>query len=92
MKKFATFLALIAITAIKSQAIVIANTAGQLASRLSDTQVESLTIVGTMDARDFKFIADNLHRLSSIDLGFVTIEGYEAQEPVFAQQIGRAHV
>ena len=86
MKKFATFLALIAITAIKSQAIVIANTAGQLASRLSDTQVESLTIVGTMDARDFKFIADNLHRLTSIDLGFVTIVGYEAQEPVFAQQ------
>ncbi|MGM9868776.1 MAG: leucine-rich repeat protein [Sodaliphilus sp.] len=86
MQKFATLLALITFAAINSQAINVTNSAGQLSTRLSDTQVESLTISGTMDARDFKFIADNLNMLSSIDLSSASIVAYEAQEPVFAQQ------
>ena len=43
-----------------------------------------LTLSGTMDARDFKFIAESMPGLSTLDLGEVTIEEYSDKEPLFA--------
>ena len=41
---------------------------GELASLLSDHSITTLKVTGEMDARDFKFIADNLSLLSELDL------------------------
>lgn len=46
--------------------------------------VTELTLTGTMDARDFKFISESMPSLSTLDLGGVTIEEYSDKEPLFA--------
>jgi len=54
-------------------------TAGGLSTTLSTTELNStydLTITGTMDARDFKTIRDNMPQLISLDLSAVSIGAY----------------
>lgn len=86
MQKFASLLVFLALAAFQSQATMVVSSAGKLSSNITDTDITELTIIGSMNACDFKFVADHLHRLNCIDLSFVNIEGYEAEEPVFAQQ------
>ncbi|UKI43798.1 MAG: leucine-rich repeat domain-containing protein [Porphyromonadaceae bacterium] len=68
---FATLISLTSwgITTVESQP-------GKLESLLTDHSITSLKVTGTIDARDFKFIADNLLALSEIDLSEVTIAAY----------------
>lgn len=83
MKRFFLFIATAAIAS-AAWAIPVNNTAGNLAQAVTDNSITQLTISGTMDARDFKFIADNLNDLVSIDLSDVVIEAYEnQQQPLF---------
>lgn len=87
MRKFTLLLAAIALAALQMQAVVIDNVAGQLSTRLSDTKVTELTITGTLDVRDFKYIADKLDNLTNVDLSGAQILAYEKDdEPVFGQQ------
>lgn len=46
--------------------------------------VTSLTLTGTMDARDFKFIAESLPSLANLDISGVTIEEYSDKQPLVA--------
>lgn len=62
--------------AMVANALVINNTAGALESNTSDKNITSLTVTGTIDARDFKFIADSLSSLESLDLGQAQIVAY----------------
>ena len=62
-----------AVTTVESQP-------GKLESLLTDHSITSLKVTGTIDARDFKFIADNLLALSEIDLSEVTIAAYCNEE------------
>lgn len=72
------------VVAATSWALQVNNTAGNLAQAVSDHSITQLTISGTMDARDFKFIADNLNDLTSIDMSNVQIVAYDnAQTPLF---------
>jgi len=57
--------------------------AGQLSSLVSDVDATSLTITGTMDARDFKFITDEMDKLTSINLGQVTIAAYQSETALY---------
>lgn len=50
---------------------------GKLSSLVSDNTVKSLTVTGQMDARDFKFIANELNDIETIDLSEVEIVAYE---------------
>lgn len=87
MRKLTLLLAAIALAALQMQAVVIDNVAGQLSTRLSDTKVTELTITGTLDVRDFKYIADKLDNLTNVDLSGAQILAYEKDdEPVFGQQ------
>lgn len=72
---FATIISLTswAITTVESQP-------GKLESLLTDHTVTSLKVTGAIDARDFKFIADNLPALSEIDLSEATIAAYRNEE------------
>ena len=66
-------LTLLSWLAFQSQAIDVVNTAGCLSSHVTDTGITSLKVTGTMDANDFYFIADNLRKLTSLDIEGVEI-------------------
>lgn len=57
-------------------AVVIDNIAGALHDNVTDNDVTALTLTGTVDARDFKFIADSLINLSQLDLSQAQIVAY----------------
>lgn len=86
MRKLTLLLATITFAALQMQAVVINNVAGELSTRLTDTKVTNLIITGTLDVRDFKYIADKLDNLTSVDLAGAKILAYEKVEPVFGQQ------
>ena len=59
-------------------------TAGSLASQVSDHTITNLTVNGTLDARDFRFIADSLMLLEQVDLSGAEIVAYSNNSnPVF---------
>lgn len=86
MRNFTFLLAIIACTAVQARAVVVENVAGQLSANLTDTKVANLTITGTLDARDFKYLADQFDDLTAIDLSEAKITAYEGEVPVFGQQ------
>lgn len=57
-------------------AVVVDNIAGALESKTTDHEITELTVTGTMDARDFKFIADSLPQLAKLDLSEARIVAY----------------
>ena len=73
MRKLFFLLIIAVVTVLGSQAVTVQNTAGQLSQNVQDTQITQLTVKGTMDARDFLFITDELTELTSIDLTEATI-------------------
>ena len=64
------------VTVLGCQGLAVNNTAGNLSQLVSDYQLTELTVTGTMDARDFLFITNELNELSQIDLSQVTIEPF----------------
>ncbi|MGM9803223.1 MAG: leucine-rich repeat protein [Muribaculaceae bacterium] len=58
-------------------------TSGNLSSLVSDNSITQLTVTGTMDARDFSFIANDLKQLTSINLQDVEIEAVDTQIALF---------
>lgn len=71
----------------QAHTVVVENVAGDLSAKLTDTHATDLTITGTLDARDFKYLADQFDSLTSIDLSGAKITAYSSDEPVFGQQI-----
>lgn len=76
-------LLLAALTSIGVNALTVNNTAGGLSQRVSDTQITQLTVTGTMDARDFLFITEQLDELTVIDLSQVTIVSYNGGRALY---------
>ena len=62
-------------------------TPGNLADLVSNKSFTTLTITGSMDARDFKFINDSLDHVTSFDLTQVNIVAYHTSKPLFAYEI-----
>ncbi len=77
MLKIIATIVMAAGAAVSSQALEVACTAGSLSSRISDCNITTLTVTGTVDARDFKFIADSLNRLTAVDMSGATIVACE---------------
>ena len=73
MRKLLFLLFTAAMTTLGVHAVTVNNTAGQLSQLVQNTQISQLTVTGTMDARDFLFITDELTDLTSLDLSQVTI-------------------
>lgn len=71
-----TLLATIASLAMYAGAIEIENTAGQLSENITDTSVDVLTVTGTMDARDFKFIGEKLTHLLTLNISQAEIVAF----------------
>ena len=78
MRKLFLTLLFAAITSLGMSALTVANSAGNLSQQVGDTQITELTVTGTMDARDFLFISEELAELTSIDLSQATILPYNS--------------
>ena len=71
------FLSLITLAATAAaSAVVVENIAGQLEANTTDRNITELTVTGTIDARDVKFIADSLAELRHLDLSEAQVMAY----------------
>ena len=66
--------AILFLIAIHAQALEVANTAGSLSDKVTNLDITTLKVTGTMNADDFYFISGNLSRLQTLDLEEVRIE------------------
>lgn len=91
MKIFRHLFLFVFLTAFQQiQAVTVTTMAGNLEQVLENenlSQLNNLTVNGTMDARDFKFIADELPALQTLNLANATIVEYSANKAVFANYI-----
>ena len=78
MNRRITSIILLFITALQLHAVTVTTHAGHLASVVSDSSITQLTIKGTIDARDFKFITDALENLKTLDLSEAYIVAYNS--------------
>jgi hypothetical protein len=76
MLKKLYILSLLLIATLNVHAITVESTAGKLYTVVTDHNITSLTVTGQMDARDFKFITDELSKLKTLILSDVTIAAY----------------
>ena len=78
--------ALVSLIALGAQALEVANTAGTLADRVTNMDITTLKVTGTMNADDFYFIANNLRQLTTVDLQSVKIEACHSAQQQYWQQ------
>ena len=83
MRKLFFTLLLAAIYSMGVHALTVQNTAGNLSGLISDTQITELTVTGTMDARDFLFITEELTELTAVDLSQATIVPYNSGRALY---------
>lgn len=74
-------------SATMSWALEVECTPGNLANLIDDTSITSLTITGQIDARDFKFISDELEALTTVDISGATIMPYSFSKPLFNNEV-----
>lgn len=79
--------AVVAIIAMQMQALEVSNTAGSLSSKITNLDITTLKVTGSMDARDFYFIADNLGKLETLDLQNVKVEACRTNESYYWRQV-----
>ena len=68
MGKRIYLLGLLLLAAFNIHAVTVKSTAGKLSTRIYNNYITDLTITGSIDARDFKFINDELLLLKNLDL------------------------
>lgn len=72
------------------KAVTVTTTAGNLEQALANENIsslEELTVSGTLDARDFKFLAEALPALQTLNMANASITEYSANKAVFANYI-----
>ena len=77
---------ILALIALRVDALVVNNSAGDLSNQVTDLSITTLTVTGSMDARDFYFMADHLQQLSVVDLSGVAIVPCHTIERHYWQQ------
>lgn len=77
---------ILALIALQVDALVVNNSAGDLSNQVTDLSITTLTVTGSMDARDFYFMADHLQQLSDVDLSGVAIVPCHTIERHYWQQ------
>ena len=76
MKKILLLLTCIAVLVSSPAATINVFTPGNLSALVTNPNMSNLTLTGTIDARDFKYIRDNMPNLSILDMSGVTIVSY----------------
>ena len=83
MRKLFLSLLVAAVSCISMQALTVQNTAGNLSQQVSDTQITELIVTGTLDARDFLFITNELTELTVVDLSQATIVPFNTGKAIY---------
>lgn len=78
MSKKGFLLALLLATVLHLQAVTVNSTAGKLATMVTNHNATELTVNGTIDARDFAFIADEMPNINTLNLANATIVAYNS--------------
>ena len=78
MGKRVYLLALLLATVLHIQAVTVTSTAGKLSTVVTNYNITALTVNGTIDARDFMFITDEMHKLKTLNLTNATIVAYNS--------------
>lgn len=86
-----TTLTIACAAALSAAALTVSTTAGRLRADMHGTQTATLTeltVTGTLDARDFRFIADSMPALTALDLSGAAIVPYHHPSvPAIAKQL-----
>ena len=73
--------------ALNAAALDVTTTAGQLHEAVTDVSATTLKVSGTLDARDFRFLAETMPQLSSLDLSDAAIEAYSDPEAALLSSV-----
>lgn len=86
MKKIISLFTIVLIAALTANALVVKSTSGNLSSLVeAPGTVKSLTVSGTVDARDFLFINKHMEALEVLDMGMAAITPWsDDNNPPFA--------
>ncbi len=71
--KRSTIIAILAVLALRATALDVSSKAGCLSEMVTDVNITTLTVTGTMNATDFYYIANHLHHLNTVNLTGVQI-------------------
>ena len=87
MRKLFSCLLLTVAGILACPAITVETTPGELSQIIDDASVTELVLTGSMDARDFLYIAENLNKLTALDMSQVTIVPYSSNTPTFGTHV-----
>lgn len=76
MRKSIFSIVLLLATVLGASAMSVTTAPGELSKQVGDKNVIQLIVTGSVDVRDFAFIADNLLSLSLLDMSGVEVEAY----------------
>lgn len=85
MRKF-ILIAILSASLCAVHAATVTSTPGGLHQVATNVNETSLTVSGSIDARDFRYLADNFTALQTLDLQNVTIAAYQSTTPLFGNQ------
>lgn len=74
---------LLILLSIDAYALKVSSSSGNLSTQIPDKSITSLEVTGTINALDFKFIADSLPQLNDLDISECKIEAFSSNKPVF---------
>lgn len=87
MKKIFLIAAIVAfLNCFEASAVTVSTTEGGLSGVVTDNSVTELVVTGDIDARDLKFIAENMSGLTVLDLSGANIKAYKGANPCFGDQ------
>ncbi|MBQ7691549.1 MAG: leucine-rich repeat protein [Muribaculaceae bacterium] len=66
--------------AVQAAALDVTTTAGALSQAVTDVSATTLTVTGTLDARDFRFLTSSMPQLATLDLSHATIVAWDDPE------------
>lgn len=80
MKNNLMVIMILALVALRVDALVVNNRAGDLSRQVNDLDITSLTVTGTMNADDLYFVSGKLLKLTDLDLSQVAIVSGKSRE------------
>ncbi len=83
MRKLLFLLLTAVTTTLGCQALNVTTTAGGLRQVVDDASITTLTVAGTLDARDFLFMTNELNELTTLDLSQATILPYDRGDALY---------
>ncbi len=87
MRKFILLLAATVLTLAAANAATVTSVPGGLSQVVTNDNETSLTVDGSIDARDFLFITERLKSLQTLNLENATIAAYESDHALFGNQV-----